>query len=351
MPLKKLYLTGKRPSIVPPLDPLAAQALILDGHGWDNRDRNSFYDKLGEEEIMRRLGSWSPVVRERAAMALARRKGISIPPLLEMLESPALEPRYGACQALAMLKDAASPAVPALEDTLRHEDLWLRVKAAEALAGIGEPALSAVPELLEMLAKGPSENDPRGMEQRYLCFALFNQRGGMLGRSLEGVDREALHAAVRAGLCNEDGRARGSIGSVYRNLSYEEIKPLLPAICQAVVEPAPSGIMFADGIRLEGLKILAKHRVKEGIDACVKYTRTQNPWASEKRTPELMKVLLGYGAHAKPTLPELERIADYFENDEEDFPEHLSLEKAKLVRETIRAIEASDEYPELICIE
>ena len=83
----------------------------------------------------------------------------------------------------------------------------------------------------------------------------------------------------------------------------------------------------------------------------MKYTRTQNPWASEKRTPELMKILLGYGAHAKSTIAELKQIADYFENDEENFPRKLSLEKAKVVREAIRAIEASDEYPELIRIE
>jgi hypothetical protein len=152
-------------------------------------------------------------------------------------------------------------------------------------------------------------------------------------------------------LQNEDGRARGSLGTVYQNLSYDEIKPLLPAIHRAIVEPAPSGIMFADEIRLEGLRILAKHRVKEGIDACVHYTRTQNPWASEKRTPELMKILLGYGAHAKSTVPELEQIADYFENDEEDFPRNLGLKKATVIRETIRAIKASDEYPELIYIE
>ena len=238
--------------------------------------------------------------------------------------------------------------MPVLRKTFQHEDLWLRVKAAEALAAIGDPAMPAVPELLERLAVGPSEDDPRGMEQRYLCFALFNRRGGMLGRSLDGVDREALYTAVRAGLRNEDGRARGSIGSIYQNLSYEEIKPLLPAIHRAIVEPAPSGIMFADGIRMEGLRVLAKHRVRGGIDACVKYIRTQNPWASEKRTPELMNILLSYGAHAKSAIPELKQIADSFENGEENFPRKLSLDKAKVVRETIAAIEASDEYPELI---
>ncbi len=351
MPLKKIHLTGKRPSALPQLDAAASEALIADGRGWSNKDRNSAYDKLDEEGLLSRLGSWSPVVRERAAMALARRKPAPVSELVTMLDSPQLESRYGACQALALLKGAAAPAVPALKNTLQHGDLWLRVKAADALASIGRPAMSAVPELLKMLAKAPSENDPRAMEQRYLCFALFNQRDGMLGRSLEGVDRESLYAAVRAGLCNDDGRARGSIGSVYRNLSYKEIEPLLPAIYRAVIESAPSGIMFADEIRVEGLRLLAQHHVQEGIGACVAYTRAQNPWASERRTPELMKILLEYGAHAKSIVPDLEQIANYFENDEEDFPKNLSLQKATVIRETIRTIQASDEYPELISVE
>ncbi len=351
MPLRKIYLTGKRPSVAHQLDPTAAQSLINDGRGWSNRDRTSFYDGLDTKQLMARLSSWSPTVRERAAMALGRRQDDIIAQLIRLLDAPDLHTRYGACQTIKMQRGRGAAAVPALVEAFRSDDLWLRLLAADALAGIGEPAKAAVPEMLIRLAKSDPKNDPRNMEQRYLCFALFNQRGGLLGRSLEDVDREALYAAVRAGLCNEDGRARGSIGSVYRNLSYEEIEPLLPAIRQAVIEPAPSGIMFADGIRLEGLRLLGKHRVKEGIDACVKYTETQNPWASEKRTPELMKILLSYGAHAKSTTAELERIADYFENHEKNFPRRLSLEKARVVRETIRAIDASDEHPELISVE
>ena len=41
MPLKKIYLTGKLPAVAPQLDAAAAQALILDGRGWSNKDRNS----------------------------------------------------------------------------------------------------------------------------------------------------------------------------------------------------------------------------------------------------------------------------------------------------------------------
>ena len=238
---------------------------------------------------------------------------------------------------------------------MAEQDLWLRIKAADALASIGLPARQAVPQLLELLTQVDKENDPRGMQQRYLSFALFDEGGehaaGMLSRSLDGVDREAIYTAVRAGLKNQDGRARGSIGSVYRNLSAEDIKPLLPAIYQAVIEPAPSGEMFADSIRVEGLRLLAKHRIKEGIGACVTYTREQNPWDSQERTPVLMKILLSYGTHAKSVIPELKKIADYFEKDEKDFPRNLMIMKAKCVRETIRAIEAATESPELSRLE
>ena len=234
-----------------------------------------------------------------------------------------------------------------LRGSLAEQDLWLRIKAAEALAAIGATAMQTVPQLLELLAQVDPQNDQRGMQQRYLSFALFD-RGGMLGRSLEGVDRQALYTAVRAGLKNQDGRARRSIGSIYGNLSFEDIKPLLPAVYQAIVEPAPSGEMFADSIRVEGLRLLAKHRIAEGISACVNYTRDQNPWASEHRTPELMKVLLSYGTHAKSVIPELTMIANYFEKDEKDFPKNLMIMKAKCVRETIGAIEASTDTPELI---
>jgi hypothetical protein len=347
MPLRKIILAGKRPGAAPQLTAVAAQSLILDGRGWSNRDRNSAYDAFSEDALLERLGSWSPTVRERAAAALERRKSPVVPSLLQMLESPSLAARYGACEALIALRQKGAPAVGVLRGLLSHNDMWLRIKAVEALAAIGAPAMQCVPEILERLARMDLESDPRGMEQRYLSFSLFETRGGLLSRSLDGVDREALYKAVRAGLKNQDGRARGSFGSVYRNLSAEEIRPLLPAIYEAIMEPAPSGEMFADGIRVEGLQLLAKHRIAEGMSACVKYARDQNPWSSQNRTPELMKILLTYGAHAKAVLPELKQVGDYFERDEKDFPKNLMLVKARSVRETVSAIEASTETPEL----
>lgn len=346
LPRKKLRLTGAGPSVVPSLDSTAAASLIADGRGWDNKDRHSAYDKLTIEQLIERLGSWSPIVRERAAIALERRPDVPVASIVELLDVPRLEARYGACQALSKLGRRAEPAVAALQRCLQEPDLWLRVSAAEALAKIGPAAKPTVPQLLGLLAEADPVNDPRGMQQRYLTFALF-EGNGMLGGSLEGVDRQALYTAVRAGLQNQDGRARGTLSSVYRNLSAADIQPLLPAIYQAIIDPAPSGEMFADEIRVEGLRLFAKHRIEEGIAACVQYTRQQNPWASELRTPELMEILLSYGTHAQAVIPELTQLADYFENDEPDFPRQLMKQKAKCVRDTIRAIEAATETPQL----
>lgn len=349
MPLKKLRLTGSGKSVVKPLDATASESVIVDGRGWNNKDRNSAYDKLSGAQLVERLGSWSPVVRERAAMAIGRRKETPLPAVLKLFEASSLEARYGACQAVIALGSRGAPALEALKKCLTDKDLWLRVKAAEALAKIGPTAKPTVPKLLEMLAEVDPVNDPRGMQQRYLTFALFDaSEGGMLGRSLDGVDREALYKAVRAGLKNQDGRARGSLSSVYRNLSAKDIKPLLPAIYRAILEPAPSGEMFADAIRVEGLRLLAKHRVEDGILACVRYAREQNPWESQIRTPDLMKILLSYGTHAKAVIPELTKLETYFEKDEPNFPKHLMRVKAKSVRDTIRAIENATETPDLI---
>jgi hypothetical protein len=61
-----------------------------------------------------------------------------------------------------------------------------------------------------------------------------------------------------------------------------------------------------------------------------------------------MKILLSYGTHARAVIPELTRIANYFENEEPDFPRNLMRQKARTLRETIASIEASTNSPTLV---
>jgi hypothetical protein len=345
-PLKKIVLTGKKPGVVKPLAAPVVQGLIADGRGWDNKDRKSFYQKLSEAELLTRLGSWSPTVRERAAQELASRKPAPVAAIVALLDSPALNARTGACQALEELRGAAAPAVPQLRALLQYQDLWLRVKAADALAAIGKPALPALPDILDRIARTPDKDDPRAMEQRYLCGAVFD---GLLkgAGNLDGVDRDKLRTAIARGLRNQDGHARSKVSGIYARLSFDDIQPLLPAILEAVVKPAPSGEMFADGVRLNGLKVLAAHHIEEGLHACADYVLNQNPWASQERIKEILPILLQYGAHARAVLPKLREAVDYFENREPDFPKKLSLQKAAAVKEAITKIEAATDEPEL----
>ena len=350
VPLKSLWLTGKRPTKVPQLSASQAEQFIRSSRGWAQGDKDYYYDKLSDDELIAALGSWSPIIRERAGIALGHHKAAPVTRVLALLDSPSLDARLGACQAIVQLKDRAAAAVPTLRKTLHADDLWLRINAAEALAAIGKPAMVAVPEMIELLAQVDPKQDPRGMQQRYFTGALFGARNGLLGHSLENVDRNQLYSAVRAGLKNEDGAARGVFSTVYKNLSPQEIKPLLPAILQAVVESAPSDEMFADGIRLDGMRILAAHHVAEGLSAGVNYLRNQNPWGSEKRTVELTQILVSYGASAKVVIPELTRIADGFAAGEPNASKQSSLNKAATVRAAIREIAAANDHTELIHI-
>jgi hypothetical protein len=343
MPLKKIYLTGKQPSKVPQLSNKEAELIIIDGRGWTNKNRFETYDKFSDAELLERLGSWSPTVRDRAGIALARRK-VTPPPIdaiVALLDSERINARYGACQALIQLKAAAAPAIPALLETLKHEDLWLRILAAEAISQMGASAKDALPEMLTMLTKGESPKDPRGMEQRYLSYFIF---GGMLKSvSVNEIDQSILQKAILAGLQNQDGRARGSISNVYDKLSYEQLKPLLPAIHEAIVKPAPSGEMFAGQVRVAGIKLFAKHKIAEGLPLCIPTMDIQS-WGKQDRISGILGAIEIYGAGAKPLLPELKKL-------EADLSSHGEAKNLKEIIDRVKSItqkiEATTENVEL----
>lgn len=83
------------------------------------------------------------------------------------------------------------------------------------------------------------------MATRYLSFALFDRKGGLLAESIKGADPHHLMEAIRVVLKNEDGRARGTVATVLGKLSYQEIAPLLPTIHQAIVKQTPSRVSFS----------------------------------------------------------------------------------------------------------
>ncbi len=342
-PRRKLYITGKKDDVVESIDRKTALSLIADGQDYSNRTRHLAYSHRSIDELFEGLSNWSPVVRERSALALVTRDGDHVARLVSMLEGSELHSRLGACQALAHLKGRAAPALDALDKALDSDELWLRIKSADALAGIGNAARPLVPKLLKMLAWQDYVTDPRAMQQRYLCFALFANREGLLRGSLDGVDRDALYEAVRAGLGNEDGRARGAIGSVYGKLSYEEVEALLPAIHHAVVEPSPSGVMFADDIRLRGLEVLAKYKIKEGMSLCIDVIEFDR-WGEGRRLEKCLSILQLYGGAAREVLPKLKILEEQMMTQRHPKP---TAKQREIFKQTVSLIENDKSPPEL----
>ena len=348
LPLRKLYITGKGISKDNELAGKELGAVVEAGRGFDSWHTGvEPYRRKSAEELLGCLASWSPAVRHRAAVALAEKPGGLVPRLVAMLDGDELAARYGACKALGALKGRAASAVPALMKTLSHADLWLRIQACYALAAIGEPARESVPVLLKLAAR-QDEGDPREFMQRYLSYCLFYPGGalrmrGLIAHSLAGVDRRLLHPAVERLLQNPDGRARGAVSSLYKQLSYEEIKPLLPAVHRAIVEPAPSGVMFASGIRLRGLELLARHRIRECIPLCLKVMEIDK-WGKRHRITECLKILRSYGGAARSALPELRDL-------ERKLRRHWEARgltpQIELVRKTIADIQAAKDQPPL----
>ena len=349
LPLKKLYITGRGTSKTNELVGSELADTIEAGRGFNSWHLGiEPYRKKNRKELLRHLGSWSPAVRHRAALALAEKKQDDVVgDVLAILARPDANARYGACRALGAMKSRAAPAVDRLTDLLNHDDVWLRIQASYALSDIGAPAKKAVGHMLK-LAVRKDANDPREFTQRYLAFCLFYPGGalrmnGLIARNLDGVDRRLLYPAVERLLLNDDGRARGCIGSVYKTLSYEEITPLLPAIYRAVVTPAPSGVMFASGIRLRGLELLAKHRIREGMALCLQVMEIDK-WGKRTRINGCLKILRTYGGAAKPVLPALRKL-------DRDLSAHREARGLRgeiaTVRKLIADIEAAKDQPRL----
>jgi hypothetical protein len=89
--------------------------------------------------------------------------------------------------------------------------------------------------------------------------------------------------------------------------------------------------MFAAGIRLVGIGILAKHRIEEGMELCFVVMEIDK-WGKANRVPQCLKTLATYGAAAKPMLPRLRQL-------EKDMPAQGMKEELAQVTALIKTIE------------
>ena len=348
IPLKKIALTGRGVDQASWLTKKEVADAIASGRfDLDRKNKTN-------EELIEAMGDWSPVVRSWAAEELGKRPDRKelVPRLIVLAEGPDYRKRQGAAETLGYINSAE--ALPVLVRLLTHEDRWLRVKAANALRNMGDTAKPVVPEMLKAVVVTAEPlapivwDDPIQLTHGELAAALFK---GLLRTSIKGIDPELLYPAIRAISKNADGMARAQLTHTITNqLTLEDVQALAPDILLAIDIPSPADTMFANEIRMAGLRALSKYNFREGIRVSLKFAQTQSPHGSEKRMGEIMKELLRYGSAAKEVLPDLKVLIIQCQ-EEKDFPDWAKKMKIVSVEEAIKAIESTSTQPELRTIQ
>ena len=353
LPRKVLHITGKDVLVAPiPRGEIAStieagRPPATGGEGFEKK-----YDDESMSELAKLLGSWSPVVRYFTALSVSRKDGDHVDELVALLDGPDQNARYGACTALRKLGAKSVRAIDSLVPLLRSDDQLLQTHAIMALGEIGEAR--GIGALLE-LAAGEFANDPKGIMHRIVARALFVGRrnggpDGGLAEPLGDVDREVLYRAARRLLRCKGGHERSlTAEAVLKRLPTAELNRLWPSMIDAMLECAPTGVMFASGVRMTVAELLAGNRIEEGMGLILEYSKRQKWHGSGARAARIMELLKKYGASAKAIVPKLEEYAAFLEKDHAHTykggpsPAGFYRNQLKAVREAIEAIRSSEE--------
>ena len=83
--------------------------------------------------------------------------------------------------------------------------------------------------------------------------------------------------------------------------------------------------MFSDGVRVNGVKLMATHGVKEGIVAGAKLV-SEDRWGSHNRIQNGVPAMAGYGSSIKDHLPMMKQMIEQrYAKDEANRKKMLAL--------------------------
>jgi hypothetical protein len=308
-PRQQLHITGKKGRAAKPLAGDALRETIAAGRDGLTKDKSA-------GELLAMLRSWSPIVRMEAAEALGKTDDNVVGDLIAMLQGGDRYARYGACEGLRCAGRKSAEAAQVLIDKgLNSDDPTLRYHAVYAFSSKGMNSVGhlALPTMLKLAVK----LDPADPLQLHLATVLFYSGSVQPIQSicsskqqLDQVDRKLLIEAVRAMLRTNNGRGRTlTAQAVYPHLTTAELNELWGDIYIAAAERAPSGVMFADGVRVDSVELMAKHRIKEGVDAGARLV-AEDRWGSYNRITRGVPVVAGYGGAVRDVLPMMKQMIE-----------------------------------------
>ncbi|MGB2823764.1 MAG: DUF6288 domain-containing protein, partial [Phycisphaerae bacterium] len=309
-PLRKIYITGKGGGAAEQLSGASLREVAEAG--------KIDYESKPRPELIKLLGSWSPIVRTKAGKALAD-KGADAAALVSLLRSKDRYTRYGACRALEALGGRAKGAVADLVGVLDNEDVWLSCRAIRALGATGDTR--AIPALLKLAVREDPENDPLGRVQNAVGLTLF-YTGRALGirtfvrtseAELLAADRKLLIPALKVLLLNANGRSRSEVARFCEKLPWEDVRHLLPELMHGAKYMPPGCKMFSWYAQLSPYAVLCKHGVKQVLDEGVaEWMLLHNTGGAQHRWQENgLAGLKMFGKDAKEYLPLLTKLEQH----------------------------------------
>ena len=308
-PLKKLRMTGRGMTDLP----------TFTKEQLEERISANFinYQKSSVADLARLVGSWSPIVRQRALSEL-RKRNASAKTALNFSSTQHLD----RIAAINLSKDFSG-----VSKMLTDPVLSVRVAALSRLIALDKK--KGVEAIFYHLADHPEETP--GFTQM-LGEKAFNLKTSvkMSGQLLSyPKDRKKAITAITRLIQDEDALLASRVAMGIIGLPDHESKPLLPALHKIAMRKSVGNIMFSGRLQLSATEVMSVHHLSEGLDAAA-FLLADDSWGRSSRLKDAARLLLKYQGHARSTLPQLrEGLKTYKKGDKWGL----------LIKETIEKIE------------
>ncbi len=303
--LQQLYITGKNPTNT------LSSAAVTNAIWAGTFDRlASTYDT---NTLIAALGEYDALVRNWAAIELAKRPGVSVANMITLAGSTNAWLRASACTVLGGLANVS--ALPVLGQCLTDPDDGVRQNAALALQKFGINASTQVPNMLAAFVtnftnpKNIDWSDPVQIANGQLAVALFGDYVGSSGTAAAATAtnaRSLLYPALRAALASPDSLPRADAGGFIKtHFSLADVQALAPEIIQSAQTESLADRMWSGDGRTYAITTLVNFKCLEAIPTALSMLNVGPGmgWGSGGYLTTAVNALPVFGDSVRWTLP------------------------------------------------